>query len=593
MRRSAVLPACACIGAYILLGLVSNLPAWLHDPGSWMTCGGCGDNGQEIWFLRWGTYALIHLQDPLRTNWIDFPWGADLANSTSMPLIGALTTPITLLFGPVATYNVMNVAAYGSSATAAMFACRRWVSSWPAAFVGGLLYGFSPYMVGQGGGHLFALLTFVPPLLLLILHDILLRQAWSWRRSGALLGVLLLVQLGISEELLAEEALVATVGVLLVWVARRAQLRAARPQVWRSLALGICLALPFIATVGVIGATGPEHARGPVHPVSLLAGISSDLLSPVIPTSNQHFNLGAAAYGSKLVALTPTGGPPSPDTAENGAYIGIPLLLFLVIGTWRLRREPLIRFAWLMALVSFVLSMGSRLHVGGNDTVVWLPFDVLAHLPLLESEAAARYTLLMWLFLALLAALVVDRWLVGPRARPRTLGPRRRLGGWRVAGTVLLALSLVSLVPQWPYSIAADSVPAWFSSPAVNRIPAGSTLVTYPYASDIDNLPMFWQAVTGMRYRIPFGQVVLPDPHFPPFEVAFNDCWTRPALRMPPRSLIAGSRVVLSFWQVRRVVVPLQYSINPACAIRFLTATLRRAPLHQHQAAVWTLPAAA
>ncbi len=583
-------PVCICVALYILLALLSNLPVWLHGPGSWLTCGGCGDNGQEIWFLRWGAYALVHLQDPLRTNWIDFPWGADLANSTSMPLVSMLATPVTLLFGPVATYNVISVVAFASSATAAMFACRRWVSSWRAAFVGGLLYGFSPYMIGQGNGHLFVLLTFVPPLLLLVLDDIFIRQAWSWKRDGASLAVLLLAQLGISPELLAEEALVAALGVLVVCAARPARVRAAWAHIWRSLALGIGVALPFIAAVGVIGLTGPEHISGPVHPVSLLAGISSDLLSPVIPTTNQHFSFGAGTYGTKLVALTPGGGsPPTPDAAENGAYIGVPLLLLLVIGTWRVRRETVIRFAWLMALISFVLSMGARLHVGGADTVIRLPFYVLAHLPLLQSEAASRYTLLMWLFLALLTAILVDRWLLGPRARSEAPSRSRRLGRWRIGGTILLALALVSLVPQWPYQVNASDVPAWFSSADVRRIPVGSTLVTYPYASNNHNLPMFWQAVNGMRYRIPVGEVVLADPHFTAFEVAFNLCWVNPALRMPPRTLIAGSQAALRQWHVRWVVVPLQYSVNPSCAIRFLTATLG-APRWQHRAAVWELP---
>jgi hypothetical protein len=587
--RSRALPACLCIAVYLLLGFASNLPAWLHDPGSWMTCGGCGDNGQEIWFLQWSTFALTHLQDPLRTNWIDYPWGADLAISTPMPLVGMVTTPITLLFGPVFTYNLVNVLAYAASATAAMFACRRWIRSWPASFIGGLLYGFSPYMVGQGSGHLFVLLTFVPPLLLLVLHDILIRRAWSWRRGGVLLAVLLLIQLGLSEEILAEEALVTAIGLAILWLARPAELRAGWGHIWRSLALGIGLALPFIVAVGVISLTGPEHAEGPVHPVSLLAGISSDLLSPFIPTTNQHFTLGAAGYGSKLVALTATGAPPSPDTTENGAYIGIPLLLLLVLGTWRLRRAALVRFAWLMALVSFLFSMGSRLHIGGHDTVLPLPFWILAHLPLLKSEAAARYTLIMWLFLAILAALVVNRWLVGPSPEGATGGPQR-FGVRRIAGPALLALSLVSLVPQWPYPIAVDSLPPWFASGAVKQIPLGSPLVTYPYASDIDNLPMFWQAVNGMRYRIPIGQIALPKPHYTPFEMAFNACWTQPTLSMPSRSLIPASQVILRYWQVRRVVVPLQYTINPWCAIRFLTATLRSPPQWQHQAAVWSLP---
>jgi hypothetical protein len=244
-----------------------------------------------------------------------------------------------------------------------------------------------------------------------------------------------------------------------------------------------------------------------------------------------------------------------------------------------------------MALISFLLSMGSRLHVGGHDTGVPLPFAILTHLPVLKSEVASRYGLCMWLFLALLAAVVIDRWLFAPQPRAAAVSWWRRQGAGRGLGAILLALSLFSLVPQWPYPIVADSVPPWFSSSDVKQIPTGSPLVTYPYASTSHNLPMFWQAIDGMRWRIPQGEAAVPVVHFTPFEEAFNLCWTEPTLRAPPAALIPGSRVIFTYWQVRKVVVPLQYTINPQCAIRFLTATLGP-PQWQHQAAVWSLPAA-
>ncbi|HWD63811.1 MAG TPA: hypothetical protein VG405_01430 [Solirubrobacteraceae bacterium] len=594
-RSRRVAPACVCIALYVLLALITNYPAWLHGPGSWMACGGCGDPGQQVWFLQWGAFSVTHLHDPLRTNWVNYPWGADLATLTSMPLVGILTTPVTLLFGPVATWNLMNVVAFASSATAAMFAFRRWVSSWPAAFVGGLLYGFSPFMVAEGLGHLFLILNFVPPLLLLLLHDVLIRRSWSWKRSGVLLAVLVVVQLGISEELLAEEALVTVIAVLVVWAARPAQLRAGWAHIWRSLGLGIGLALPFIALMLVVSLTGPEHARGAAHPVSLLAGLSSNLLSPLIPTETQHFGFGAATYGSNLVGLTVHGKLVGPDPAEAGSYIGIPLLLLLLIGSWRLRRQAVVRFACLMALISFLVSMGSRLRVGEHSTGVPLPFALLTHLPMLKSEAASRYAICTWVFLALLAAVVVDRCLFA--GRPLAGTPRQAASpSWwrrhelrRVGGAILLALGLFALVPQWPYPIAADGVPAWFSSSEVKQVPRGSPLITYPYATFSHNLPMLWQAVNGMRYRIPLGEAAVPDPHFTPFEVAFNLCWTKPSLRIPPAVLIPGTRVIFRYWQVHTVVVPLQYSVNPQCAIRFLTRTLHGPPHWQRGAAVWTL----
>ncbi len=578
------------IAVYGVLAVLAYLPAWSHGPGHTLNCGGCGDNGQEVWFLAWGAHALTNLEDPLRTTWLHYPWGADLANNTAMPLLGLLGTPITLLFGPVATYNLLLWLAFVASATAAMFACRRWVRSSTAAFLGGLLYGFSPFMVGQGAGHLFMLMAFVPPLLLLVLHDILVRRAWSPQRAGLLLGLLVIVQLGISEEVLAEDGLIAVAGVVLYALFRRSELRANWVHVTRSLTLGLGIAFPFVVAVLIIGRTGPEHASGPIHPVSLLAGISTDLLSPIVPTLNQHFHFGVGTYGSKLVALTPTGKPPQPDTTENGAYIGLPLLLLMLLGGWRYRRESVVRFAWAMAIVSFVMSMGAHLHAGWSWTRLPLPFVVLTHLPLFDNEAASRYTQFLWVFVAVLVAVIVDRWIFEHRDSGAAGVGRGRALTSRLVPAALVVLGLISLVPTWPYPIASAAVPPWFKSSSERHVPVGSVLLTYPYATNSHNLPMFWQAVNGIRYRIPAGEVAVPNDHYASIQLAFDLCWLQPTLRVPPAKLIRPARHDLIAWDVRTLVVPYQYTINPTCAVRFLTTVLHRGPGTEHQASVWRLP---
>ncbi|MGD0945461.1 MAG: hypothetical protein ABR972_14475, partial [Acidimicrobiales bacterium] len=71
------------IAIYLCLGVMANLPSWTGGVTHTMQCGGCGDSGQEVWFLAWGAHALTHLQNPLRTNWLNYPWGVDLADNTS------------------------------------------------------------------------------------------------------------------------------------------------------------------------------------------------------------------------------------------------------------------------------------------------------------------------------------------------------------------------------------------------------------------------------------------------------------------------------------------------------------------------------
>ena len=122
----------------------------------------------------------------------------------SMLALGVLFMPITKLFGPVVTWNIALRLAIVLSATSMCLVLRRWTTWWPAAFVGGLLYGFSAYMAYYGGNYLFLVFVPLPPVIFLLLHEILVRQRWRPGRTGALLGVVCALQFFIWSEVLAE-----------------------------------------------------------------------------------------------------------------------------------------------------------------------------------------------------------------------------------------------------------------------------------------------------------------------------------------------------------------------------------------------------
>jgi hypothetical protein len=585
-HRDAVVTS-ACIAVYVLVAILAYGPAWLHGISHTLNCGGCEDNGQEVWFLAWAAHSLTHFVNPLRTNWIQFPYGVDLADNTSMPLAGFIGAPITYFLGPIATYNALLVAAFAGSATAMMFVSRRWVRSEAAAFVAGLLYGFSPYMAGQGQNHLFLLIAFVPPLVLLLLDEILIGGARPWWVPGIWLGVLGLVELGLSLELFADMALVAVIGIAIVFVVR-GDVRARLAEIAKSLALAIFICAPLAAAYLVIGRTGA--GSNVAHPTAALSGLGSDLSSLIAPTTNQLVTLGTSSFGSKLVYLVgATGGP---DTAENGAYIGIPLLLLLLLGLWKYRREGWMRFVAAMAAVSFLLSMGSRFKVWGHTTPIPLPFAILVHLPLVKTEVAARYTLMMWVFVSLAIALILDRWLLAPSSVRRygaTSARALRLlpSPGKLLPTGLSLVGIVALVPSFQYQIESAQTPAWFTSQAVDDLPQGSVLLTYPDATGRSNLPELWQAVNGDRYRIPDGEIIAPG-HLGPIEAVFRACWLDPNGSHISEN-VSGARRELVTLQVRTIVVPVQYSVNPGCALSFLRQVLGRPPAYQAGAAVWSL----
>ena len=71
--------------------------------------------------------------------------GQNFGVNGSMLALGVLFMPITKLFGPVVTWNIALRLAVATSAASMCFVLRRWTTWWPAAFVGGLIYGFSAY----------------------------------------------------------------------------------------------------------------------------------------------------------------------------------------------------------------------------------------------------------------------------------------------------------------------------------------------------------------------------------------------------------------------------------------------------------------
>lgn len=594
LRRGRALTTAGCLVLFVLFGVLVYGSSWLHGMAHTLPCGGCGDNGQMVWFIGWSGHAVANFMNPLRSNWIQFPYGADLANNTSMPLAGILSLPITLLFGPIASYNLLLVLAFSGSAASMFFVVRRWVGSQAAAFIAGLLYGFSPYMVGQGAGHLFELIAFAPPLVFLLLDEILITRKLAPWIAGVCLGALEAVQLGFSLELFADTALIAAIGVVVLAIAR-ADVRRSLPKAVVPLGLAGLICAPVAAIFVFIGRTGPARTSGPIHGISHLLPLSSDLTSIVAPTTNQYVNLGTAGYGTRLVNLVAHGGM-IPDVTENGAYIGIPLLLLLLLGLIKFRRNGAIQFVAVMAAISYLLSMGYRLKAFGHTTSIPLPFAVLLHLPLVNSEVASRYSLFMWLFAAFAIAIIVDQWLFSP-ARVPAHGRRTSLAAsWktpavtgRVAPVVLLATGIVSLIPHFQYNIQTASVPAWFASDRPQQVEDGSVLLTYPFGNGLHNAPEMWQALNRFRYRIPDGEIATPKNHDGPIERAFASCWADPSRKAPPASFVRGAAQELVTLQVATVVVPDQFSINPGCAIAFLTNVIGRAPSYEVGSAVWRL----
>ncbi len=572
------------IGSFVLIAMTAELGPWLHGPASSLTScpGDCQtDPFQSGWSFGYTAYSLLHFHNPFLTNVLNYPMGLNMMQNAFVPLMGLAASPVTFIWGPAAAVNIIVVTSIAGSATAAFFAFRRWAPWTPAAYAGGLLYGCSPYVVSQGVAHINLTMAPFPPLLLILLHDILIRHKWSARRSGMALGALLSAQLLTSTEVLASSLVMSLIGIALLVVFRWPEVSERFRRARNAFGFALTTFLVISAYPLWVLLFGPYHLSGPVQSRATLNALSNDLVSVVVPSNMQRISPSGLQHISNTIA------PLWLWTGENGGYIGLPLLIVTVLIALKYRHVGIVRFAAVMGLVALLLSFGSTLMVDGHNTGIPLPFRILTAMPFLDSLVASRFSLYVGLFAALVLAVGIDRL--------RTSGHGHlRPGRPAALAALLIALAaLVPLIPAWPYPSSPIAVPTFFASSAVDAIPSSSVLLTYPYPDYPFAQPMYWQSLDGLRFKMPGG-----DPISPASLEAKNHQAGETTTQLYLEACESGESVQptsnyeeqvtndLINWDVGTVVVT-QTAGNPQCALQLFDAVLGRSPRADSGVWVW------
>lgn len=479
--RTEVGAALLYLGAAFLL----TSSAWAAPTTHWI--GGCCDPEQTIWFLRWTPHAIANGLNPLFTTFLNAPAGVNLMWNTSTPLWGIATFPASLLGGPILAYNVAIVVAVAGSSWCARLALRRYTTGPVGPLLGGAVYGFSPFVIAHAANHLNLATAWAPPLYLIVLDEILVRRRHGSVRLGVLLGAISAVQLLTAEELLASSVIAAGILVLVLAACRRREIAAGIRRLAPALAAATVTFLLLAGLPLAFQFFGPQRLTGQVSASPDV--FSTDLLNLVVPTSYQLLAPQAATQLSSHF---------SGLTHEATAYLGLPLLMLLTALAARQWADLRLRVAAVMTAVLFVLSLGPSLVVGGATTgwpMPWLPFTWL---PLVGNVLPARLTELMWLAIAVFAAVVADEAL----ARPVRLAVPR------------LAALVAALAIAIPAPLAASSaeVPAFFTRWGQEGLAPGATVMVAPFFRDgAGASPMLWAAVAGTAVRMPEAYAFVPD----------------------------------------------------------------------------------
>jgi len=509
--------------------------------------GGAGDADEYSWFLRWMPYALGHGINPLSSTYVNYPGGINLMWNTSVILPSLVMSPVTLVFGAALSYNVLIMAAPTLTVTFCYIAFRRWTGRLPA-LVGALIVGFSPYILSQSQGHLAQTILASAPLMLVMGDRIFAVQGGRAWLDGLLLGLLAVAQLLTGEEVLAMEALVAFVAFVVVCAVNHRQWQSH----FRYAAVGLGAAAATFALLGgpfiAYQYLGPAQVQA-VHPPNAYV---SDLFNFFVPTNIMKFAPVAALHISYRF---------SGNGSEDNAYIGVPLLAFILLTLFLARRRRVTWAALAIMLAAAVLSMGDTVHIKGRVTHFNLPDYWMSRVPVLhhlvQNILPDRFASMMFVGAGLLVALGCDEL---RRFKWPVMFP-----SWAVVG-----IGLVALLPITHYPAAPSPIYTAFSTKlscpprTAADDPAGLPPVALmlPVSNEMN---LRWQAETEFCFTMPSatgmtGTNIGDVTNVPPLLAIASQTAATPPMTLAVRAKVAQEMAQL---RISEIIVGPEFPTSP------------------------------
>jgi len=608
--RPAVLLGLA-FTCYLALSVVLWWHAWSTHPTTVTTCG-CDDPSLFTWFLEWPAYALAHGHNPFYSTSLFHPEGINLLSNTGVLAIGIPLAPVTWIFGPIATLNVASTLGPALTALSMCWLLLRWVRWVPAAFVGGLVFGFSPFVVTNlAGAHLMSAVLVLLPLMVACLDDLLVRQRHRPLVSGGALGVLVALQFFVSTEVLAVVALTVVAGVALLVaygvIGHRRELARRLPHALRGTAAAVALAVVLLAYPTWFALAGPAHLSGLVWPTIKpgAGGATLQYLWQLRFLSPPALRLFAGYAGAGLPQLE---------------YLGLGMLVVLAAGVMVWRRDRRLWFFGALGVIAAVLSLGVQHY--------WTPWRLLTGMPVVQNILPACVAAITALCAGAMLAVVIDRVHggvstgVGRGAAPgegRHLIARSgarsgvrsgaRSGAFTrtlAATAAAVAVAAVAVVPlatamagNIPFTTQAVALPRWFTTMGPG-LPPGQVVLTFP-PPVTGGSAMTWQAMDRFRFALATGAGPGSIPQRAGAERAGQTLITAAASVFPTLAPATASNVLairhaLAGWGVTYLVVPDPQALVPvqdrvagtAWAIATFTLALGRPPRFSDDAWVWS-----
>jgi hypothetical protein len=428
-----------------------------------------------IWAFAWWPHAILHGQNPFFTHAVWSPVGANTMWSTTVPGLALVFAPLTLLVGPILSYDVAAVLMPALAAWTGFLLCRYLTGKvWPS-ILGGYLFGFSSYVLAEGGagGNLNLSSIFLLPLAALVVLRFLDARL-DGRGLVVRFGPLIAFQFLLSAEvaLTLTLALAVSLGLcLIVAPARRARVRCLLAPLGVAYLLAGLVTAPFLYYLLTGIPDGSFYA-----PNSFIA----DLANYVVPT-----RVTAAAGGW----LTGVSDRFPGNLGEQGAYLGLPIVVIIVLFARERLRTAGGRFLLAALVIGVVVALGGRATAAGH-ALGSMPWALVQGLPLIENLLTTRLVV----YVELVAAVIVALWTAGR--------------GSGLLRFILPGLAVVAIVPDphaGGFATTYRALPFFTEKAFRGCLDHGETVLPLPFRGDGEGL--LWQAESGFRFRLAGGDI--------------------------------------------------------------------------------------
>ena len=412
------------------------------------------DCGQMVWNLWVVNEAITHGHNPYMTDLVYYPQGARLAYHS----LAAGFFPVTLLVKifsggsamyPLYAYRLIiwlsfTLTLYFSYQLLRRLGLSRWSSAIPA-----IAYAFCDYFIFHIV-HLNHLAGFFIPLVALLLVRLYQQPTTT---NAYLLAFLSAYAIYFTElSLYIYTGACFFLFLMLLAPEERARLaekfrRIGLHKALLALFIFLFTVAPFIYNLARASAIKPKPEESSYY--------SANLAAFLIPNREE-----TPLYGALFAPLNER---ITEGMGEPGVFAGFPLLIFALVALFA-PRQKLLRFAALLSLLFFILSLGPTLKIFGTDTRLPLPYALLMRVPPFDAgRTPVRFVVMAIFFLMIVAASGIS-W------TERFL--KRR-------GDARLSAALMSLLLLWTISESYTPTPrakTFVPPQGLQRITAGPVL---------------------------------------------------------------------------------------------------------------------